>query len=142
MPSNNSQFCNCLYYTAGAFARKMNQLAEEAFASTGLAPSYAFLLMAANRQPGISPSELSAELLLTPSTITRLVEKLETKGFVERKTHGRTTEVYPTQKSKDLDKALRNAWQNLYRTYTEELGEKESVVLTRSMNRAVQILEQ
>ena len=142
MPSHNSQFCNCLHYTAMAFARKMNGLAEEAFAWTGLAPSYAFLLMAANRRPGITPTELSGELMLTPSTITRLVEKLEGKGLVQRKTQGRQTEIYPTQKSLEIDQQLRNSWQQLYREYTAVLGEKEAVSLTHSLNRAVGLLEE
>ncbi|MCB0711387.1 MAG: winged helix-turn-helix transcriptional regulator [Ignavibacteriae bacterium] len=141
MSTNSSQFCNCLHYTATAFARKMNSLAEEAFATTGLAPSYAFLLMAANRRPGISPSELSGELMLTPSTITRLVEKLEAKGFVQRKTQGRQTEVHPTEKSLTLDPELRSSWKKLYQEYTTLLGEKEAVSLTHSLNRAVQVLE-
>ena len=119
----------------------MNSLAEEAFATTGLAPSYAFLLMAANRRPGISPSELSGELMLTPSTITRLVEKLEAKGFVQRKTQGRQTEVHPTEKSLTLDPELRSSWKKLYQEYTTLLGEKEAVSLTHSLNRAVQVLE-
>ncbi len=140
MPTSDSQFCNCLHYTAAAFARKMNRLAEEAFAPTGLAPSYAFLLMAANHRPGITPTELSAELLLTPSTITRLVEKMEAKGFVERRTQGRQTEVHPTEKSRNLDQGLRDAWKNLYREYTALLGEEESFALTQSLNRAVRVL--
>lgn len=133
MSTKDSQFCQCLYFAAGAFARRMNRLAEEAFAPAGIAPSYAFVLMAANRKPGISPTELSNELMLTPSTITRLVEKLEAKGLAERRSVGRGTEVYPTAKSAALDAKLRAAWSTLYRNYTELLGEEAAKELTVSL---------
>ncbi|MGE3801184.1 MAG: MarR family winged helix-turn-helix transcriptional regulator, partial [Candidatus Kapaibacterium sp.] len=93
------------------------------------------------RHPGITPTELSGELRLTPSTITRLVEKLEANGFVQRKTQGRQTEVHPTEKSLALDQQLRISWKNLYQEYTTLLGEKEAVSLTHSLNRAVGVLE-
>jgi len=35
-------------------------------------------------RPGIQPMQLSRKLQLTPSTITRLVEKMEYRGFLER----------------------------------------------------------
>ena len=41
--------------------------------------------MTVNRNPGVRPLE-AAEMLLDPSTVTRLVEKLQSKGLVTRKT--------------------------------------------------------
>ena len=133
MATKDSQFCQCLYFAAGAFARRMNGLAEEAFGPVGLAPSYAFVLIATNRKPGISPTELSDEMMLTPSTITRLVDKLESKGFLERRSVGRGTEIHPTAESSRLDKELRDAWSSLYTTYTDLLGEEPARDLTTSI---------
>ncbi len=56
--------------------------------------------MMAIDEPGIQPTDLSEELLLTPSTVTRLVEKLEEKKLVMRSNEGKTTKVYPTPKNK------------------------------------------
>ncbi len=131
MGTEKSKYCGCLYYTSNAFARMMTKMAEEEFAPTGLAPSYAFLLMSVNEQPGIQPMELSKQMQLTPSTVTRLIEKMEIKGMVERCNVGRATQVYPTPKSKSIDKDIRRAWNKLYERYEELLGKKEASQLTQ-----------
>ena len=63
-------------------------MAEEAFAKTGLSPSYAFLVMIVEEQPGITLKSLSEKLHLAPSTCTRLVDKLVNREIVERKQEG------------------------------------------------------
>lgn len=136
MTQQKSKYCNCLYYTANAFGRVMTKMAEEEFAITGLAPSYAFLLMSVNAKPGIQPSELSQQMQLTPSTVTRLVEKLEAKGFVKRQSVGRATEIFPTEKSTALDSQIKQAWRSLYDRYTAILGEGSAQLLTDQMYEA------
>lgn len=124
MGKEDSKYCGCLYYAANALGRVMTKMAEEEFAITGLAPSYAFLLMSVNEKPGIQPGELSEQMQLTPSTVTRLIEKMELRGFVERKSSGRITQVYPTAKSESLDPKIKEAWLNLHKRYSGILGEK------------------
>jgi len=136
MPQEESKYSGCLYYSANALGRVMTKLAEEAFAPTGLAPSYAILLVSVNEKPGIQPKEISEDMQLTPSTVTRLVEKLEMKGFVERKSVGRNTEIYPTAKSKKLDKKIRTAWTTMYGQYVATLGEKKAQILTSNVYEA------
>ncbi len=117
-----SRYCNCLYYSANALARKLTKMAEEAFASTGLAPSYAFLLLAVTENPGIQPTELSWHMQLKASTVTRLVEKMEYKGYLERKRSGRATEIYPTPEGNRLNGPIKSAWRGLKERYTNLLG--------------------
>lgn len=141
MEKKPSKYCGCLYYSANAFARVMTKIAEEEFMITGLAPSYAFLLMTVNDQPGIQPKDISIHMQLTASTVTRLVEKMELRQYVERKSVGRATEVYPTQKSLDLHSTLKKAWKNLYERYTDLLGEEQAKELTTLTYEAYQKLE-
>jgi DNA-binding MarR family transcriptional regulator len=108
----------------------MTKMADEEFAITGLSSSYAFLLMTVNSKPGIQPKEISEQMQLTPSTITRLIEKMEQRKMLERKSAGRTTEVYPTDKSLELDKKIKAAWRNLYNRYSELIEEEEAKKLT------------
>ena len=135
---NQSNYCGCLYYSANALARVMTRMAEEEFASTGLAPSYAFVLMTVNAQPGIQPKDLSNKMQLTPSTVTRLVDKLEVKGFLKRNTNGRTTMIEPTDKSLELNGKIKESWKNLYNRYSELIGEEEGKELTQKINDALQ----
>ena len=130
MEKKDSKYCGCLYYSANALGRVITKMAEEEFAITGLAPSYAFLLMGVNEKPGIQPKEISEYMQLAPSTVTRLIEKLEYRGLVERKSSGRATEVYPTDKSLELDPTIKKAWKNLHDRYTNLIGKEEAKKLT------------
>lgn len=133
MSNGKTNFCDCLYFSASALSRVMAKIATEEFTITGLAPSYAFLLMMSNAEPGIQPKEIAQQMRLSPSTVTRLIEKMEQKGFVERKSEGKNTRVYPTQKSSDLDKTIKKAWLNLYYRYSSMLGEEYAKRLTANI---------
>ena len=137
----SSKYCSCLYYTANALGRAITRMAEEEFAITGLAPSYAFLLMTVGYQPGIKPTGISETMLLKPSTITRLIEKMEGKGFLERISTGRSTEVYLTERGECLIPEIKVAWKNLYHRYADLLGEDMSKQLTTLTFEAVKKME-
>lgn len=139
MEHKDAKYCGCLYYSANALARVLTKLAEEEFAITGLAPSCAFLLMTVNDKPGIQPKDISEHMQLTPSTITRLIEKMEHRGFVERKSRGKFTQVFPTKKSEKLDHKIRAAWLSLYNRYTKVLGEEKARELTSEVYQACKI---
>lgn len=142
MPQKDSKYCQCLYHSANALGRVISKMAEEEFSLAGLSPSYAFLLMSVNEKPGIQPKEISQEMQLTPSTVTRLIEKMEHKGYVERKIVGRNTEVYPTEKSLRLDSKIRDAWTGLYKRYTSLLGEDVAKQLTSAIYEASKTLDE
>jgi len=137
MGNCDSKYCGCLYYSANAFARAMTRMAEEEFAPTGLAPSYAFVLMTVNSLPGIQPKQLSTQMQLTQSTVTRLVEKLEYKSYLERRNTGRNTEIHPTKRGLELNDKIEEAWKKLHDRYSELIGEKEGKDLTKNINNAL-----
>lgn len=140
MSETKSKYCGCLYYSANALARVMTKMAEEAFAPLGMAPSYAFLLMSVNGKPGIQPKELSGQMQLTPSTVTRLIEKMEAKGYLERRSQGRATAVHPTAKSLALEPSIKQSWRSLHDRYVSLLGTEAALSLTREVYAASQIL--
>lgn len=139
---NEAKYCTCLYYSAGALGRIMTKIAEEEFSITQLAPSHAFLLMTVNAQSGIQPKEISDKMMLAPSTVTRLIEKMEMRGYLTRKPTGKYTEVYPTEKSLTLDSKIHQAWNNLYQRYVSILGEAESKQLTVDIYEAAMKLQE
>lgn len=141
MENCKSKYCGCLYYSTNALARIMTKLADEEFAITGLTSSYAFLLMTVNEKPGIQPKEISYQMQLTPSTVTRLIEKMEFRGYLKRKHVGRTTEVYPTKQSEALQSKIKEAWRNIYKRYSDVLGESKAKQLTALINEANEKIE-
>jgi len=101
----------CLFFTANSLARVMTNMAENEFSATGLAPHYAFIVMLVCEKPGISQKEISEYLQLTPSTITRFVDKLEAKKLVKREMEGKTVLLNPTVEGKKTLPKIAKAWQ-------------------------------
>jgi DNA-binding MarR family transcriptional regulator len=124
-----------MYFSSQAMARKIEKLASEIWKQVDLSPSHAYLLMMVLDEPGIQPSALVEELLLTPSTITRLMEKLEEKKLLVRTTEGKLTNVYPTPRAKELQPRLKECLDEFYKTYSNVLGKEESSQMVQRMNK-------
>lgn len=135
MKSSNSRFNKCLYFSSNAFARKIEKLATDSWKKVDLAPSHAYLLMTVLDEPGSQPGSIAKEMQLKPSTITRLIEKLEEKKLVIRATEGKITNVYATPKAKEIYPAMKSCLAVFYKKYVEILGEDESVKMVLNMNK-------
>jgi DNA-binding MarR family transcriptional regulator len=131
-----------MYFSANALARKMEKLANESWKKVDLSPSHAYLLMIVIEEPGVQPGALSEELQLTPSTITRLIEKLEQKKLVARTADGKLTNVYPTPKAKAMLPKLRDCVNHFFNAYSKILGKEESARLVQNMHRLADKLEE
>lgn len=132
---------DCLFFTANRLSRAITKMAEEEFAPTGLSPMYGYLIRLVNGAPGISQKELSEKLSITPSTLTRFIDKLEVKQLAERKVHGKTVLVYPTAKGQELEPSIRLASKNLHRRYEAILGSEASEQLKQALESASEQLE-
>jgi len=131
--NDKDTYCNCLYYSSNALARVVTRMAEEEFSVVDLAPSYAFVVMTVNKNPGIHSGELAEIMLLTPSTVTRLVDKLESRGLVKKHSEGRITMIYPTAASVEMNEAIKAAWHKLYLRIADVLGKENARQLTGSV---------
>lgn len=136
-----STFHHCLYFTANTLARVVTRIAEEEFARAGIAPSYAFLMMLVNETPGITQKELAKKLVLAPSTVTRFIDTLTQKGYLERKVEGKLSRIYPTKKGTQLQGMVDAAWLAFHNRYIEILGQDASHQLVRMMDQVSQKLE-
>ena len=142
MKISESKYSQCLYFTSAALARKVEKLAIESWKKVHLSPSYGYLLMAVLEGPGIQPTALAAQLHLQPSTITRLLEKLEGKKLVVRTYEGKIANIYPTPKAKDLQPKLKECLHHFYLQYSKLLGKEESSRLVQDMARIADKLEE
>jgi len=136
MTEIESIFHQCLYFTTNSLSRVITRMAEEEFRITGLSPSHAFLMMLANNHPGIGQKELAKHLNIAPSTVTRFVDVLVNRGYLVRKSEGKTTSILVTEKGRDLGESISRAWKRLYIRYSEILGEEEGATLTRMIDGA------
>ena len=134
MKSSESKFSKCLYFTANALARKVEKLAIDSWKPVGLSPSHAYLLMMVLEEPGLQPGCIANHLQLTPSTVTRLIEKLEEKKLAIRTTEGKITNVYPTPKAKNLQLQMNDCRQHFYKNCCGVLSTEESNQLVTNMH--------
>ena len=141
MEQKTSKYCTCLYHSANALSRVMTKISDEEFASVGLSSSYAFLLMTVNEKQSIQPKEISKHMQLTASTVTRLIEKMEYRGYLQRQSAGRSTEVYSTQAGLELQPKLKEIWRRLYKRYSGILGKEAADKLTADIYTSFRKLE-
>ena len=141
MKTSDSKYAQCLYFTSAALARKVEKLATESWKKVALSPSHAYLLMAVLEEPGLQPTVLAEHLQLQPSTITRLIEKLEEKKLVIRTTEGKLTNVYPTPRAKELQPKMNACMQEFYSNYSSLLGKEESTDLVKAISKIADKLD-
>lgn len=141
MKTSCSKYAQCLYFTSAALARKIEKMATESWKKIGLSPSHAYLLQAVLEEPGIQPTALAEHLQLQPSTITRLIEKLEEKKLAVRTTEGKITNVYPTPKAKELQPKMLECMQDFLTRSAKALGREESAKLVQTLARTADKLD-
>lgn len=131
----------CLYFTSNTLSRYMGNLADDAFRITGLAPSYAHLMLILIDEPGLSQNELSMRMNVKASTMTRFIDKLLGMRYVERVQEGRSTFIYPSEEGKKLKLSIDKALADLFKKYCDILGEELAVKLTADIHKANETLK-
>ncbi|NGZ76452.1 MarR family winged helix-turn-helix transcriptional regulator [Saccharibacillus alkalitolerans] len=131
----------CLYFTANRLGRVLTKMAEDEFASCGLSPNGAFLLMAVYEQEGITQKRLGEMLHLQPSTVTRLIEKMIGRGLIYNQTEGRLSRIYSTDKGRSLEAQIERCWDSLRERYGALLGVEYGDRITLELYEASDKLE-
>ncbi len=137
-------FEDCLYFNSNALARTVTRVWIEAYKSFDLSPPHAFLLRVVLARPGLMPRELASELNLSRSTITRFLDSLEARGFLQRRMDskdGRETLVYPSDKSREIHRQLDDTGKQLTRQMQELMGEtdlKQTIASLRKFHNVLQ----
>lgn len=136
-----SKFCNCAYFVSAALSRKITRLADKSWKTSGLSPSIGYLLLTVLEDPGIQPGQISEQLQLAPSTITRLIEKLERKKLLIRAGDGKLIHVYPTPKGKQLYMQLTECSQAFNREFDRLMGDEDGRKMLVNMQSIAERLE-
>ncbi|PLY03036.1 MAG: MarR family transcriptional regulator [Desulfuromonas sp.] len=121
-------FEECLYFNSNALARTLTRIWTEAYKSFDLSPPHAFLLRVVLAKPGLMPRELAAALSLSRSTVTRFLDSLEKRGFLERKMlarDGREVQIFPTESAQSIHEELDQTGKRLTKLMHELIGQQE-----------------
>ncbi|NFH88677.1 MarR family transcriptional regulator [Clostridium botulinum] len=133
-------FCECLFFTATRLKKIAAKIAEDELKPLGLSPTYVYILLGVKFKFGITQKELSEELHLKPSTITRLIDKLVINGLVERRAEGKLSHIYLTNDGEKIQEDIQKYRLKLHNRYREILGEDYNL-LTKITNDSARILE-
>lgn len=123
---NEKEVKSCLYFTISRLFRVVNKIAEEVFGKLDICPTHAFLLIILQDEPeGMSVNKISEALTIAPSTVTRFVDKLVLKKYVERIKIGKQSFTKITEEGKDLMPKLYEAWDNIFENIENLVDNKE-----------------
>lgn len=130
-----------LFFLTSALSRKLTSEADDVFATMGLSSSHALLLLFIKKEPEIQPSSLAGKMHLKPSTITRLVQKLETRQLVTKRSEGRATSIVCTNEGEELASSIEDKWQRLLADKRDQLGERYLEVLSEMIANALETID-
>ena len=92
------------------------------------------MLRALWKQEGLTHSELAANLHVKPATMTKMVQRMEKAGFVERKSDPddqRVSRVYLTDAGRAIEAEVKQVWHTLESETFDGFTMEERVLLRR-----------
>jgi DNA-binding MarR family transcriptional regulator len=90
------------------------------------------------RQEGLTHSELATHKHVSPATITKMIQRMEEAGFVERRPDPRdqrVSRVYLTPAGREIQQRVFEVWQQLEKDTLGDLVDEERAVLRRLLIR-------
>lgn len=130
----------CLFFSTTKLARALSKRADEAFCKTGLSPSHAVILYMVNLNGEIQQKEVGELLHLTPSTITRLVDKLERKNYVKKQVEVKNVCLKATLEGLAQQDEIISSWNRLHEGYQDILTEEELICFLKMSGKLLEKL--
>jgi DNA-binding MarR family transcriptional regulator len=114
--------------------RAHRKLAEEAFGKLGIYPGQEMILLHLWLEEGIPQSQIAASLKVEPPTATKMLQRMERAGLIERRPDprdARTSLVYLTERGRALEQPVLDAWKQLEDQTIANLSLTEQTLLYR-----------
>ncbi|GHO98443.1 hypothetical protein KSF_084910 [Reticulibacter mediterranei] len=111
-----------------------HRLGSERLKQIGLYTGQEMLLLSLRSEDGMTQSQLASRNCLDLSTITKVVQRMERAGLVQRRADSddaRISRVYLTEQGRALCEPAWQMWLDLEQQLTEGLTEAERVLLHR-----------
>lgn len=109
----------------------------------GLHPGQDTLLAVVWAEPGLRQVTLAERIGVEPATVSRVVERLERGGLLERRRDphdARLWRIHPTPRSRLLEAMVRRNWRDLEDAIVAALGPADAEQLGRLLVRAASAL--
>jgi MarR family transcriptional regulator, organic hydroperoxide resistance regulator len=109
-------------------------IAEVEFTKYGVHPGQEMILFHLWDEDGLSQSQIAEGVCVEPPTITKMVQRMEASGLVERRQDtqdARVSRVYLTDKGRAIEESLRRVWADLEAQTVTGLTDTEIMLLRR-----------
>jgi DNA-binding MarR family transcriptional regulator len=109
-------------------ARAQRSFSAKKLGKLGLHPGQETVLKALNKEDGQTMGSLAAELGVRPPTVTKMINRLTSQGYVERRaseTDGRQSHVYLSASGIALLNEVDKAWKSLDRASLKNIDDKD-----------------
>ena len=107
---------------------------SDALAEIGLYAGQEMFLWHLWRQEGLTQSELVERMCVQPPTVSKMLDRLEKEGLVERHPdveNSRFSRVYLTEQGNTRQRDVSAIWKNIEQRLTEGMSVEERIVLRR-----------
>jgi DNA-binding MarR family transcriptional regulator len=114
--------------------RAHRQRAEAAFSKLGIHTGQEMILMQLWIEEGVSQSQLAACMNVEPPTATKMLQRMERSGLIERRADSedaRVARVYLTERGRELEQPVLDVWRQLEAETVAEMSQIEQVLLRR-----------
>lgn len=117
-----------LNYLIIQVARAHRALAAELLEQLGLHPGQEYILLNLYEQDGLNQSQLAERLAVQPPTVTKMLQRMEATGLLERRSSpqdSRVWLVYLSEKGRALMPRIHQAWIELETCTSQGLSVEE-----------------
>lgn len=123
-----------LGYLLVQVAKAHRNVAGMALADFGLYIGQEILLMYLWETEGLTPSELAELVVVEPPTLTKMLQRLEKAGILERRpdeNDARSYKVYLTEAGRTLQEPITDIWNVLEKRILTDMTLEEQLLLRR-----------
>ncbi len=123
-----------LGYQIVQVCRAHRNQAATALGELGLHAGQEMILFMLWLEEGLSHSQFAEQMCVEPPTITKMLQRMETAGLVERRPDpddARVSRVYLTEHGRSLERQVVDAWRQLEERTLKGLTQAEQVLLRR-----------
>jgi len=121
-------------FLLGVIGRLRRTQMNEALAANGIYAGQEMFLWHLWRQDGLTQSQLVERLCVQPPTISKMLDRMEKAGLVERRPDpddSRISRVYLTEQGRRSQDAVSEVWMSIEHRLTQGLSVEERLLLRR-----------
>jgi DNA-binding MarR family transcriptional regulator len=121
-------------FLLGGIGRMRRAQMNEALAANGIYAGQEMFLWHLWREDGLTQSQLVERLCVQPPTVSKMLDRMERAGLVERRPDpddSRVTRVYLTEQGRRSQDAVSEVWKTIEQRLTMGLSVEERLLLRR-----------